>query len=427
MTGIKAHATLGASSAKRWMNCTGSIREIEALPPALRNVETVYAAEGTAAHKVGSTALEEDRDAIEFVDRVFGAFTVDEDMAEAVQLYVNTVRAEYDPDAGDILFIEKQFSLAALNPPRPMFGTTDCAVFKPRLGRLVVIDYKHGAGVVVDATDNDQGRYYALGACIALADYPITEVEVVIVQPRAPHADGPVRRETVSAFDLIEWSAKLLDKARETMDPNAPLTAGDHCRFCPAKAVMIPGPDGQQTLRVCREYQRHANAVAHASFDSNLVLDTVSVPAPSDLSPEEVGKILDGGRFLVDWYRAVQGRAFEMMQSGVLIPNWKLVPKRSRRKWFSEEEAEVAARLQLDFGFTEEQIWAQVLRSPAQMKKQIRGRGSTKAREELDNTLTEKKSSGATFAPVTDRRPAIGASLALEFDLLPPTDDDEQE
>ncbi len=135
-----AHATLGGSSAKRWMNCTGSIRMIEALPPELRNVETVYAAEGTAAHKLGSTCLEENRDAIEYVDREFGrfgdrVFLVDEDMSEAVQKYLDTVRAEYNPDAGDILFIENKFSLAALNPPRAMFGTTDCAVFKPRIGK----------------------------------------------------------------------------------------------------------------------------------------------------------------------------------------------------------------------------------------------------------------------------------------------------
>ena len=156
-------------------------------------------------------------------------------MADGVQVYVDAVRAELEP--GDLLLVEQPFSLDQLRPPGEMFGTADAVIYKPKLRRLLVFDLKYGAGVVVEAVGNPQGRYYGLGACMALADRPVSEVEIVIVQPRAPHPAGPIRRETISAFELVEWSADLLEAAERTLDPEAPLVPGAWCRFCPAAGI----------------------------------------------------------------------------------------------------------------------------------------------------------------------------------------------
>lgn len=51
---MTAHSNLGASSAKRWMNCPGSNALIEHAPP---EQSSKYAAEGTAAHWVGEQLI----------------------------------------------------------------------------------------------------------------------------------------------------------------------------------------------------------------------------------------------------------------------------------------------------------------------------------------------------------------------------------
>jgi hypothetical protein len=63
------------------------------------------------------------------------------------------------------------------------FGTGDCVVIAD--GTLHIVDYKHGQGVLVEATDNPQMKLYALGA-LELFDgiYDIDTVSMTIYQPR---------------------------------------------------------------------------------------------------------------------------------------------------------------------------------------------------------------------------------------------------
>ncbi len=44
------HANLGASSAKRWMNCTASPALIATIPDILQSRSSIFAEEGSAAH-----------------------------------------------------------------------------------------------------------------------------------------------------------------------------------------------------------------------------------------------------------------------------------------------------------------------------------------------------------------------------------------
>ncbi|WP_164243209.1 DUF2800 domain-containing protein, partial [Stenotrophomonas maltophilia] len=62
----------------------------------------------------------------------------------------------------------------------------------------------------------------------------VEKITSVIIQPRAYHKDGAVREETIDLFDLYEFESELAVAAQATDDPNAPLVAGEHCKFCPA-------------------------------------------------------------------------------------------------------------------------------------------------------------------------------------------------
>ena len=144
--------------------------------------------------------LDEGVDAPGLIGRKVNGYAAEAEMADGVQVYLNAVRAELEP--GDLLLVEQPFSLDRLRPPGEMFGTADAVIYKPGLRRLLVFDLKYGAGIVVEALGNPQGRYYGLGACMALADCPVSEVEIVIVQPRARIRPGPfaARRSLPSSW-----------------------------------------------------------------------------------------------------------------------------------------------------------------------------------------------------------------------------------
>ena len=327
------------------------------------------------------------------IGRKVNGYTAEAEMADGVQVYLNAVRAELEP--GDLLLVEQRFSLDRLRPPGEMFGTADAVIYKPGLRRLLVFDLKYGAGIVVEAVGNPQGRYYGLGACMALADRPVSEVEIVIVQPRAPHPAGPIRRETISAFELIEWSADLLEAAERTLDPEAPLVAGAWCRFCPRS-------------RICLALREQALATAQVE------LAAARLPSPP-CPGEPAGR---GGR--APAHRSRAGRALDPalrahahaeLEAGRNIPGWRLVPKRPTRRWRDEEQAVVELQA---LGLPEDELIARKLKSPAQVEKLV---GSSRKREIADLVVAE--SDGTTLARETDHRPSLLSGVAVEFAALP--------
>ena len=140
------HSRLGASIAHRWINCAGSVSLCEGIP----STTSVYAREGLAAHEVAARALRESTDADAWVGTQFHGVEVTDEMAEHVQVFLVAVREAIREDPDSLLLVEQQFTLQALNPPEPMFGTSDAEVYQPRREKLVVFDLKYGKGVAVE-------------------------------------------------------------------------------------------------------------------------------------------------------------------------------------------------------------------------------------------------------------------------------------
>jgi hypothetical protein len=220
------------------MNCSGHPRMTRGVP----SPDSQYAAEGTAAHELAQAALTEDRDADAYVGMMFGDFIVTADMASAVQIYIDVCRRLMD--ACTFYRIEQQFDLAPLHPPVPMFGTADFIAYSSRRRELHVVDFKFGKGVWVPTKGNAQLHYYALGASLSI-DEPVSSMTMTIVQPRT--GGDPVRTTSIDAIALAEWSFTLLDRARATQQPDAPLAAGEWCRFCGAKQSCPAYQGGRAT------------------------------------------------------------------------------------------------------------------------------------------------------------------------------------
>lgn len=392
----KQHSRLGASSSHRWMNCPGSVALEETQPPSTSK----YAAEGTAAHELAARCLAKKVDAEVYLGTVIEGFTVDEDMADAVQVFVDTVRARQH--RGTKLFIEQGFDLAPLSPPEPMWGTGDAVTWDKKLKHLYVDDYKHGKGVTVDATENSQLMYYALGAVLALGEKP-NEITVTIVQPRAAHPDGIIRSYTFSWDELVAFKQTLFDAARATQKPDAPLVVGEHCQFCRASAV-------------CPAQHQHAVTLAQDAF--------FEPPAPATLDAETILLIMERGPLVEQWLKDVREYVQNVLVNGGEVPGWKLVQKKTHRQWVDEDAVKAwAAQLGID----EATLMKSKLDTPAGVERVIKKLFPAGARPELPNSLVTKPEGGYTLAPEHDSRPAIAQDASDVFAALPPSEDEPNE
>lgn len=234
----KAHSPIGASSMHRWAACPGSIALIEKLADELgvKPIESEYAKEGTLAHELAEHLLRArlggEKINMHFVD------SCPPGMLEAVNQYVDLVCNYWAKEYSRAL-VEHKFDLSphfAHLGIDGVYGTADFVAYCDKEKKLLVADYKHGAGIAVDVINNDQLLYYAAGAALTL-NLPVRSVELVIVQPRALHHESgqTVRTWSIFGYELAEFVLFLEQRLLATKQKDAKLAHGSHCRFCPAK------------------------------------------------------------------------------------------------------------------------------------------------------------------------------------------------
>lgn len=408
------HAALGASGSKRWMTCPGSI----ALSKGMEDRPSSYAIEGSAAHDLAARCLENDiPDADHYVgefieverevdgETVTFSVEITEEMAAAVQTYIDLCRnIEASLGEGGEVFIEQQFSLDALGPPAPMFGTTDFAAWDEEAKYLDVVDFKYGQGVAVDAVENTQLYYYALGAVLALGKKPET-VCVTIVQPRGHHRKGVVRDEELDWAKLVEFKQTLFEAAEATQDPDAPLVPGEHCRFCLAQPV-------------CPALKEQAVALAQDAFAEYVEDEEPQLPDPRQLKDDELREILDKRDLVEQFFKVVESYVYDRLEAGDEFPGYKLIPKRAYRRWKDEDAVVEWAR---GLNLPEDKIYKRKLRSPNQMEKLLKQTWPDhNERFDLPEDLVSKQSSG--YNVVSEDHPTPGVQIAATevFEALPP-------
>jgi hypothetical protein len=224
------------------MRCAGSLRLESALP----DKSSEFADEGTLAHDLAATCLENERDASFWVGTLYHyqdhgvekSATITTDMAAEAQKYIDRVRANAE---GGQLFVEQRLPFFTGDPRVPeQFGTSDTVIVKP--GQLRIIDLKYGRGVQVYAEENEQLMLYGLGA---LDEYGLLEdfdeVVLAIHQPRLNHYD----EWTTTPARLREFEKHAKERAYHALQVLENevdgavlhhLVPGDkQCRFCKAK------------------------------------------------------------------------------------------------------------------------------------------------------------------------------------------------
>jgi hypothetical protein len=419
----KAHSTFGGSIADRWMNCAGSTALVASVPP---RASTSYASEGTAAHALAEYALAGNSSTVsDFVGIEFDyddhgetkTVVVSKDMADAVNVYLDAVHAELALAKDAELYVEQRFVLPiATAEPGEVFGANDAIVYIPSLRKLTIFDYKHGAGVSVSAEDNAQLKFYAAGALLT-NDWPVAEIELVIVQPRTRDADdndGGVKRWALPVAEVIEFAgeaeAAIALAKREAAitakgGPHLNLTPGKWCRWCDAAGV-------------CPAKERQALEASRLDFNDITLVTPRSLPDVKALDTARLGQVLVAIEIIEEWGKQVRAQVDDLLTQGVPVPGWKLVDKIGRRKWI-DDETKIAGHLSAMFGIDEDDSRPRKLVTITEVERLIKASvtdkdARKKALDETSLAFTLKESSGLTLARESDKREGVDA-VARDF------------
>lgn len=372
------HAVLSASGAHRWLNCPPSARlELE-----FEDTETEAAKEGTAAHALCEHKLK--RALRRRSKRPVSDYDSDE-MEECTDDYVAFVMERYEEArqncSDPIILIEQHLDFSCYVPDG--FGTGDCVIIAD--GKLHIIDFKYGRGILVDAEHNPQMMLYALGALEVYDSlYDIKVVSMSIFQPR---------RENISTWTIPV--GELKDWAENTLKPRAELAykgegeykPGEWCTFCKASVR-------------CRARAAEKLKLAESEFK-----------LPPLLTDEEIEEILVVLPDLIKWANEITAYATDAAVShGKKWNGFKIVEGRSNRRYRDEEKAAEAAEQN---GYTD--IYRKTLIPITEMQK-LMGREKF---EEILGGLIYKPSGKPTLVPITDKRPAMNNTNAInEFDEI---------
>ncbi|APC83701.1 DUF2800 domain-containing protein [Clostridium botulinum] len=375
------HAILSASGASRWLACPPSARLEENYP----NKSSEFAKEGTLAHELGELGLKKNLELIstrkynsEFkkieTDKLFT-----KDMPDYVEVYVDTCMekvAEAKAKTPDALFkMEQRLDFSEWVPDG--FGTGDFVIIAD--GTMEICDLKYGKGVPVSAVNNKQMRLYALGAIAEFSFlYDIENIKMTIIQPRL----DSISTDEMKVEELLKWAEEELKPiAKLAFEGKGEFCAGDHCKFCRAKAV-------------CK-----------ARADKNMELAKYDFQEPNTLDNNDIAFILGKADELINWAKDVQEYALEQALKGEEFDGFKVVEGRSNRKWTDEEKI---GKILLGQGFLEDIIYTKKLTGITNMEKAIGKKEVTK----LLGDYIIKPQGKPTLATITDKRPVYNSAEA---------------
>ena len=378
---MAAHSDIvGGSTAKRVIACPGSVKLCQTMPP---KPSSRYADEGTLCHNIMNGVLTDDRKPEDFLGDTLGDITITEELLETKVRPALRALDEIDPLRDMTYECETVVGFGDALPN--VFGSADLL---GRMGnRAIVLDWKFGDGVDVEVEENPQAMFYAAAAMRTPGAKWVfdgaTEVECIIVQPTA---HTPVKRWLTTPDRIRGFEYQLFAAVKDALGPGPSMATGDHCRWCAAKPV-------------CPLLNGAADRALAAQINA--------------LDAAGIGEMLVKADLLDQWITDLRALAFQMLEKGVAVPGYKLVPKRATRQWVDPEQAQAALE---GIGLDQTELMETKLLSPAQMEKVLK-----KRKLSMPADLIVAISSGNTLATEDDPRPAalqIGHQLAAALGKL---------
>jgi len=370
------HALLSPSASHIWLNCPRSAR----LSEGIADQGSVYAKEGTCAHSLCEHKLsvllslpsEDPTENLEFYDAEMESCSTE--YADYVMETLKELRKNC-PDP--VVLIEQKLDFSKWVPEG--YGYGDCIIVSDHI--LHVIDYKHGAGVLVEAEENSQMMCYALGAVNLLDElYDIDTVAMTIFQPRREN----VSTWSLSKEELLSWAENTLRPAAElAYKGEGPFTPGEHCRFCKARSI-------------CR-----------ARAEYNLELARYDFAMPDSLEDTEISAILGKVDSLVSWASDIKEHALSNALAGKKYEGFKVVEGRSIRKYTNEDEVASAVE-KAGFDPYEKSVLGVTAMTRLLGKRKF---------EEILGGLVFKAPGKPALVPESDKRPEL-SSAQNDFNVM---------
>ena len=351
---------VGGSTAKRVMNCPGSVALVQKMPPQPSNK---YADEGTLLHNVIAEIVMTDKHPEEFLHTKYNDQVLTLDLIDSKLVPALAALDVIDPNKEMEIEAETRVGFGDLLPG--VFGSTDLI---GRIGsRAVVLDWKFGDGVAVEVEENPQLMFYAAAAMrteeTKWAFEGVKEIEMVIVQP------PQVKRWVTTPARIAQFEKDLVKAVKLAQQPDAELKIGDHCRWCAAKPI-------------CPQMTGAVDRALKTSIDG---LDAPTISA-----------YLKNADMLEQWITDLRALALQMLDSGARLPDYKLVAKRGTRQWVDEAKA---SKFMENNGVIVHEL---KIKSPAVVEKELK-----KSKVALPDDLVVSVSSGTTLASADDPRPAV--------------------
>jgi hypothetical protein len=419
-----AHSKWSASGFESIMLCPGK----KVLEQGKPDNTSKYAAEGTAAHQVLTWALQEERPATAYIGRVIEAdgfvFEVDQDMAGHVQVCVDYANDLKGDDGTLFADIRVNYSSYLSVPEQEAWGTADVIVCRGT--EVIVVDFKYGMGVEVDAERNPQMSLYGLGALQAyhglVADFET--VRMAISQPRIKRAPS---EWDCSVEELEAWGRSTARSAVVSC-LNAALPVWDNqidewqqtflrptekgCKFCRAKATC-------PALRT-----EVAGTVALESYAASPeeFADLSAANPKAEDDADWLAACLSKVDLIEDWCKAIRAETERRLLAGDNVPGFKLVQgKRGARQW---TDAKVAEETLKTMRVKLEDMYDFKLISPTTADKLAKA-GTIGPRQwpKLQSLITQNEGK-PHVAPATDSRPALVVTPVVDdFTDVTPVDD----
>jgi hypothetical protein len=352
----RAHARLGASGWSTWGVCPGS----DPLGEGLSNTSSSYAKEGTAAHALLEACLVGEVDAETLLGEeiiVEGeVFTVDNDMADAVNSAIDIIKSYHD---GGTMLIEQMVPIDHLTGEEGAEGPADVAIVSRDGTLLTIVDYKHGQGVMVYADEqitieqaaagakhqpNGQLAMYASGWLHAngFMYEDVEKVRLVVIQPRMEwHDEYEITVDQLRAFeDVVREAAGRVELERQAqLEGGADLTlvpGEKQCKFCKAKGIC---PALRNSIGPALATVADPSKIDEFE-DLSLPKKAAAVIVNEGVTNERLAEFLRAIPLIEQAIEAAGTEALRRLTAGLEIPGFYLGQGRAgRRAWSNEEQA----------------------------------------------------------------------------------------
>ncbi len=360
------HLPYGGSTATRTLGCPGWIKQSEGVPkrpagPAAiegsmhHAVQEVCQRDGKTPNRLLGYIYEEGETKLEFTED-------DLDLSEIAFTTMNTLLDGLDID---VMIVEPFVEMVKDR----VGGSIDLLGLSADEKTLLIADYKFGQ-VKVSVKKSAQLFLYAVSARHdpSTADLfkKVTKIVFAIIQPRV--------KGVISTWTC---TPKMLDafefKFARAMDSDK-VHPGSHCKYCPAEPFCDI---------------KRADVVASSALGARIKGELQSA---ADVVVE-----------IEEWVNNIKAAMYFQMTKGASLKGWKIIDKRTTRKWIDEKKAHGAL---IAAGVPDKDLIKIVMLTAPQTEKVLK-----KLKVEFDlSKFIKSESSGTTLAPEDHPSEAVIAS-----------------